>query len=239
MSEDEKLARQKAPDAASFSIDVKFAPEVLFQLTDSLRRAFRTPDTDTKGVDAALMLQERYVIALRSIARFTKDTGIGNDVAERLMDLATAIFDLRDGIPSPLFYHPSRLGRSRDGSGMWGLRASAAVGMYCLMGADAQRDKKGDERAAADIALDYQGLSCLVRDEGDSLLSSLLSWHNAFKNKKTKNQMAQDRYDFGVASIDSVIFGWKPEQIKAYANSLLAIAERNARAAQLVEQNSK
>jgi hypothetical protein len=91
-------------------------------MTHDLHMIFRAPEKP--GANRVTVLQARYATALaNSVVRFLRDTGVGDDVAQRFAELAAAIHQLQYGIiTDPV--RPAKIdGRAPDGLTVGLLRA--------------------------------------------------------------------------------------------------------------------
>jgi hypothetical protein len=194
----------------------------LQQLADGLRQAYCSPDRE--DLTRLVMAQDRHVDALIAVANFANHC-VCRNVRDQLGALAGAINDLRSGTQSPLLAVTPHRGRAHDPSEVWAVRARAIIGLECYIARE-EHPAKAPERAAARIAAKYPGLSALLRDSEADLATSLLSWWNAFRNKRLANMAAQGSYNDMMDMLAEV----SGEQRGANADKLLSSAELSAKA---------
>jgi hypothetical protein len=183
-----------------FVVDAHFAFADLGELTGRLRKVTRS--AAPKDMGAIEVRQTRYCLAVLAVARFVKDSGIGDDVANELVSLAQAIGDLQDGIQSPYLKAAQRnKGRVPDQTEVWQARVDAVLGLEGLIASGIE-----PREAAKHAAAKYRGLKNLCRGENRKLGASLTSWRDVLNQKWVKNAAAQANYDdhIGVVRLQCV-----------------------------------
>jgi hypothetical protein len=150
-------------------------------MTRGLHFVFRTPEKP--GVNHVTAVQARYALALAdNVAKFMRDAGVGDDIAQRFEELATAILGLRRGIVTDPVRAAEIGGRSSDGLTAWLLRADIVLGLECLI-----RSQKFNtlKKAAQHVAKRFpKEFDRLKRNPGDDLASSILSWRTRINKRK-------------------------------------------------------
>jgi hypothetical protein len=131
------------------------------------------------GRDDIITLQARYVAVLAEVAKFLKAAGAQlkaaghEDISLKILVLADAIEQLRNGTVADVLQHTPVGGRGPDGIVLWGLRHEVVIGLECLL---RSRKFKTHEKTAKYIADEYPVFDRLKRDPSDSLTTSILSW---------------------------------------------------------------
>jgi hypothetical protein len=135
-------------------------------LTNKLRDIFEA------NAEHANAMQKRFVDALMAIANFLKRSGVEEDIAHKLAELAAAVSDLRWGTVAD-FLRPAVVGgRGPDGRAVWTCRTYVVIGFECIL-----RSQKMKKQEAADyIEGKYPIFNRLVRNPGASLPKSIQSW---------------------------------------------------------------
>jgi hypothetical protein len=149
-------------------------------LTDELRFLFRTLERSEDN--HVVVLQSRYVVALSEyVAPFLRRAGVGDDIADRFVELADAIGGLRLGIVTDPVCPATIDSRSLDSLTTWLLRGEVGIGLDCLIKSERIKTLKD---AADHIAKKYPQLSRLKRNRNDTLASAILSWRNSIREGK-------------------------------------------------------
>jgi hypothetical protein len=163
----------QTPTAAAVMAD-------LATLTHNLRNSFRIPSKS--GIDDTITLQARYVVALGNVAEFLGRGGAGEDVAQKFIELAGALDNLRNGVVAEVL-SPTSFGGGRgpDGTVAWSYRFDVVIGLECIL----RSGKKNTNKEAAEhIARKYPAFDRLKRDPSDTLSTSVLSWRRQINEGK-------------------------------------------------------
>lgn len=126
--------------------------------------------------DYAKAMQDRYAVALKAVADFLVRAGIEEEIAHKLVELASAIHEGS----IPFLRPPKASGRTYDSRAIWANRASVVIGLECIH--RSRRMKLQD--AARYIARKYPVFDRLKRNPSDSLAKSILSWRRYFDEGK-------------------------------------------------------
>ena len=131
--------------------------------------------------DDPTLLQARYVSALGGVAQFLARSGGHEGICRRMLELASAIDNLRNGTVADVL-RPTSFGGGRgpDSTATWSYRADVVNGLELL-----RRSGKSLPDAAAYIEKRYPILNRLKRDAGDSLKEAILAWRKSINSGKT------------------------------------------------------
>jgi hypothetical protein len=156
-------------------------PESLFvkglaNFVTDLSRAFDS--------DASLEQERsRYVIALYGLAHFVRGWNGSDLYSDKLMEVASALDDLDDGIQPPLLTPAPKSGRRHEASAKMRGRAFVALALDALL-------KGGKERAAGYIATHYKPLKSLCDKRSPGIASAAIGWRDSFSSKDIKDAEA-------------------------------------------------
>jgi hypothetical protein len=196
-------------------------------MTHDLRMIFRAPEKP--GVNRVTVLQARYAAALaNNVVRFLRDTGVGDDIAQRFAELAAAIHGLRLGIITDPVRPAEIDGRGPDGLTAWLLRGDVFLGLECF-----HRSGKFENlrKAAKAVAKRHRNeFDRLKRNPGDDLATSILSWRSRINQRKAPSSdkiLAHNREFFAARGQLS------PPEFMAEGEAVLAQAAREAAEAAL------
>jgi hypothetical protein len=118
-------------------------------------------------------LQSQYVVALGAFTKYLAAEG-AKDEALKILGLADAIGQLKNGTVADVLRPTPAGGRSPDGIMVWSLRAEVDKGLECFL---RSRKFKTQEKAAKYIADKYSVVfNRLKRTPKASLARSILSW---------------------------------------------------------------
>jgi hypothetical protein len=115
-------------------------------------------------------LQSQYVVALGAFTKYLAAEG-AKDEALKIIGLADAIGQLKNGTVADVLRRTPAGGRGPDGIMVWSLRAEVDKGLECILG-----KMKTIEKAAEYIADNYPVFDRLKRTPKASLARSILSW---------------------------------------------------------------
>jgi hypothetical protein len=120
-----------------------------------------------------IALQSQYSVALGHFAKFLAAEG-ANDEALKIVGLAGAIGQLRNGPPVADVLQPASFGSGRgpDGIMVWSLRHEVVIGLKCIL----MSGKMKTVEAAEYIADNYPDFDRLKRSPKASLAKSILAW---------------------------------------------------------------
>src|SRR5262249_52429919 len=126
--------------------------------------------------------RSRYVIALHALAQFLRGFHGSDLYADKLMELASALSDLDDGILPPLLRptHNTKGGRRREPSAKMRGRAFVALALDALI-------RAGKEDAANYIQRHYQALDSLRDRKSPSIADAAKEWRDAFSAEAIKD----------------------------------------------------
>jgi hypothetical protein len=130
--------------------------------------------------DDPTLLQARYVAALGGVAQFLARSGADEGVCRRMLELASAIDNLRNGTVADVL-RPTSFGGGRgpDSIATWSYRGDVVMGLEFL-----RRSGKSLPDAAEYIEKRYPILNKLKRDAGDSLKEAILAWRKSINGGK-------------------------------------------------------
>jgi hypothetical protein len=151
------------PDPAAVMADLRV-------LESKLLRAFKTESNDPDA------MQLRYSVALTAIANFLMRVGIEEEIAQKLIELASAI---KEG-SIPFLRPPKVSGRTYDSQVIWNYRCYVVIGLECIV----RSRKMKLQDAAKYIAKEYPVFDRLKRNPSDSLAKSIISWRRYFNEGK-------------------------------------------------------
>jgi hypothetical protein len=118
--------------------------------------------------------RSRYVVALYGLAHFLRGWNGSDLYSDKLMELASALDDLDDGIQPPLLT-PARKGAGRrpDPSAKMRGRAFVALALDALL-------RGGKEKAASHIQNHYKPLKSLCDKKSSSIGDAAKEWRDSF-----------------------------------------------------------
>jgi hypothetical protein len=174
--------------------------------------------------DDVITLQSQYVVALGAVAKFLAAEG-EKDLALKIIGLADAIGQLRNGTVADVVRPTLAGGRGPDGIVVWSLRAEVDKGLECILG-----KMKTREKAAKYIADKYPDFNRLKRNPEASLAKSILSWRRRINDgdvPEAEDILAHRRIFFEQYGGDN----HSPAEMFALGERLLAqAAERTTKA---------
>jgi hypothetical protein len=151
-------------------------------MTKELRHVFRERPEANQDIT---VLQARYMLALAEIVpNFMRRAGVGDDIAQRFVELGDAIRGRRFGITAAPVRAAKAGGGGLDGLTVWMLRADVVRGLECFLRAKAFKTQKDAAKNVAERHPTEFGR--LKHNDGDNLASAILSWRTRINKRKVQ-----------------------------------------------------
>jgi hypothetical protein len=191
-----------------------------------LDRAFRDAPVEEAARPLATE-QTRYVLANIALAKFLRKVG-ERDKADKFYQFAEALQDRVDGIRHPMFEierPKGRVGRDRDTSAVWRVRASLCIGLEFMIAGGMD-----PEAAIALIVKQHHRKLAKLTRPGADLKRSIQTWRKSFANDAVSNNTALSIYKDGVKNLNFALSKHSGDDVRTAGERLVMLAaERSAR----------
>jgi hypothetical protein len=162
--------------------------------------------------------RSRYVVALYGLAHFLRGWNGSDRYSDKLMELASALDDLDDGIRPPLLT-PTRKGGGRrsEPSSKMRARAFVALALDALL-------KGGKERPAGYIQEHYKLLKVLCDKKSSGVASAATEWRDSFSAQKVRDTEAMAIFRAARPTLSQLSSAECLQQADAFLGEALKIA---------------
>ena len=163
----------------------------------------------------------------KPLAKFLKQVG-ERDKADKFYQFAEALQDRVDGIRHPMFEierPKGRVGRDRDTSAVWRVRASLSIGLEFMIAGGMD-----PEAAIALIVKQHQRKLAKLTRPGADLKRSIQTWRKSFANDAVSNNTALSIYKDGMKNLKFALSKHPGDNVRAAGERLvMGAAERSTR----------
>jgi hypothetical protein len=162
--------------------------------------------------------RSRYVLALYALAHFWRGWNGSDLYSDKLMELASALDDLDDGIQAPLLTPVSKgKGRRPEPSAKMRGRAFVALALDALLKA-----RKGN--AASYIQTHYKALESLCDKKSPNIASAAREWRDAFSAEEVEDREARAIFQSVRPTLEQLDATQLLQQAKTFLEEALRIA---------------